>query len=96
MVTKAIRGEGIKSYCIEDLTPREMEQISEMRSRVHEILHSHRPDSEKKIYLTDDELFTIEAILQTLLGIHSAAQQTSAFDHMKKTIVDIYNQSIHD
>ena len=92
MVTKAIRGEGIKSYCIEGLTPREFEQLCEMRARVYEVLESHKSTSEKRTYLTDDELFTIEAILQTLTGPYTVVE-TSDFDRMKKSLIFVYNKS---
>lgn len=92
MVTKAIRGEGIKSYCIENLTPHEFEQMCEMRTRVHKVLESHKHKSEKKVYLTDDELFIIEAMLQVLTGPYTVAE-TSDFDRMKKSLMSVYDKS---
>lgn len=92
MVTKAIRGEGITSYCIENLTPHEFEQMCEMRTRVHEVLESHKHKSEKKVYLTDDELFTIEAMLNVLTGPYTVVG-TSEFDKMKKSLMSIYDKS---
>lgn len=92
MVTKAVKGEGVKSYCIEDLTPREMEQMCEMRFRIHEILESHKSASEKRMYLSDDELFVIEAMLQVLTGPYTV-RTTSDFDNMKKQLIAVYNKS---
>lgn len=92
MATKAIRGEGIISYSIEGLTPREFEQLCEMRTRVHEVLESHKHRSEKKVYLTDDELFLIEAMLEVLTGA-LAVIETSNFDRLKKNLMSVYNKS---
>ena len=62
-VAKA-HGTGVVSYDILDITPLEMHELCAIRTRVFNVLKSHQKwHKGKKLYLSDDDLETIAAIL---------------------------------
>lgn len=51
-----------------EFTTRELEQMAKVCNKVTSIIENHKSkDSEKKEYLSDDDLYRIEAILMCIL-----------------------------
>lgn len=59
-------GEGVVSYDIFEISNAEMDQMIEMRNRVGEVISNHLTNSDKKIYLSDNELVKVWSILSVL------------------------------
>lgn len=68
MKTKIKTAEAIVGKTVE-FTTQELEQMAKVCNRVVEVLESHRTPSQapKKMYLTDDDLYRLEAILMCIL-----------------------------
>ena len=68
MKTKLRTAEAIVGKTVE-FTTQELEQMAQMTVRVIEVLESHRTQSQapKKLYLTDDDLYRLEAIFMCIL-----------------------------
>lgn len=83
MKTNGNEGKGIVSYDILDLTPTEMQAIIKMRQKVGAVIFNHRPENgdKKKMYLDDNELKQIWAIL-TVLSEDVKSNATTAFDSL--------------
>lgn len=92
MKTNKNRGEGIVSYDILDLTPAEMQAIIKIRQRIAKIILNHSSEKgEKKMYLGDEELKQIWAIL-TVLSEDVKSDATTAFD----SILDRHSADLTD
>lgn len=61
----------------------EMRQMRELNSRIKNILDSHKEGSEKKEYISDDDLTLMHAILSVFTKEY-ADTQTSAFNDFLK------------
>ena len=77
-----------KSYAIvgttiSDINNREMRQMYELKNRIKNVLDSHKDNSEKKEYISDDDLRLTHAILSVFTKEY-ADTQTSTFDDFLK------------
>lgn len=77
MKTMSNHGTGIVSYDILDLTPSEMDQMIETRELLRKNLINHK-SSEKKEYLTDEQLTDIFSIFVRLTDSRQM-QTTNSF-----------------
>lgn len=73
----------VASTDIRDINCREMRQMYELNNRVKSVLDSHKEKSEKKEYISDEDLKLISAILSVFTK-DFADTQTSAFDDFLK------------
>lgn len=76
---------GVVSTDVRDINNREMRQMFELKNRINDVLASHKPNSKKKKYISDDDLKLTSAILRVFTREY-AATQTSAFDDELKDI----------
>jgi hypothetical protein len=84
-------GTGIVSYDILDINPLEMHEMCAIRTRVFTVLKSHQKwHKGKKLYLSDDDLETIAAIL-TEFTKDADKLAESAFLKRKKAV----NEAMH-
>ena len=74
---------GVESYNIESVNLNEMRQMAELKSHIKNILDSHKKDSEKKEYISDDNLKLMYAILSVFTQDYSNDAK-SAFDEFLK------------
>ena len=78
MKTKVNKEFGIVGMTIE-LNVREMDTLVDQRNRVEWILKSHSSSSEKKQYLTDEDLLMLKSILTVLTKGYQTTNETNAF-----------------
>ena len=83
MKIKKNRELAICSVDILDINCVEMKQMSDLNNRIKNILNSHKKDSEKKEYISDDDLNLMYAILSVFTKEYSSSL-TSAFDDFLK------------
>lgn len=69
----------IASVSIENINGKEMRQMHELKNRIKNVLNSHKDNSEKKEYVSDDDLKLMHAILSVFTK-EFADTQTSTFD----------------
>lgn len=74
---------GVVSYDICSVNLNEMRQLTELKNRINSILISHAKDSEKKEYISDNDLKLMRAIL-CIFTKEYADNQTSVFDDFLK------------
>ena len=79
MKIKGNKSYGIVSTDVIDINNKEMNQMYELKNRIKNILDSHKEGSEKKEYVSDDDLTLMHAILSVFTKEY-ALTQTSAFD----------------
>lgn len=77
-----------REYClastdVRDINNKEMRQMHELNVRIKDVLDSHKPDSKKRKFISDDDLNLMRAIL-TVFTKEYASTQTSAFDDFLK------------
>ena len=77
----------IASTDVRNINNKEMRQMHELKTRIKEVLDSHKKESEKKEYINDEELSMMHAILCVFTKEYSSTQ-TSAFDDMLKELKD--------
>lgn len=65
------------------INSKEMRQMHELKVRIKNVLDSHKKDSEKKEYITDEDLHLMWAVLSVFTKEFSSTQ-TSAFDDLLK------------
>lgn len=82
MKTSIKTAEAIVGKTVE-FTTQEMEQMAKVCDRVVEVLESHKTQDGKKQYLTDDDLYRLEAILMCILETESYIG-TTCFDKYEK------------
>lgn len=86
MYINAEHGEGIIAYNAMGLTPLEMSQLNQMKTKVMTVLNSHHPKYQrKKIYLSDDDLATIAGILRSLT--YGSVERASSFDTAREAML---------
>lgn len=73
----------IASTDVRDINCKEMRQMHELNQRIVAVLASHEKDSEKKEYISDDDLNLMHAILTVFTKDFSSTQE-SAFDNFLK------------
>lgn len=78
-----------KSYAIVgtticDINNREMRQMHELNLRIKNVLDSHKKDSEKKEYISDDDLKLMHAILSVFTKEYSSMQESAFDDYLKE------------
>ena len=66
MEVNAVKGTGIGSYDILNVSLSEMDKMIEVRNNVFEILKSHDKNSKKKQYISDEQLEYIWVMLCVL------------------------------
>lgn len=69
----------IAGTTIENINNREMRQMHELNNRIKNVLDSHKEGSEKKEYISDDDLKLMHAILSVFTKDFAESQE-SAFD----------------
>lgn len=79
-----------REYCIgstdvRGINNKEMRQMHELKTRITEVLDSHKPEAEKRKYISDDDLKLMRAVLSVFTKEYSSTQ-TSAFDDELKEI----------
>lgn len=85
MKIKSEKSYAIVGTTICDINNREMRQMHELKLRVKAVLDSHKDGSEKKEYISDDDLKLMHAILNVFTKEYSDTQ-TSAFDDELKAM----------
>lgn len=83
MKIKGNKSYGIVSTDVVDINNKEMNQMFELNNRIKNVLDSHKEGSEKKEYVSDDDLKLMYAILSVFTKEYSSTQ-TSAFDDFLK------------
>ena len=91
MEVRGVKGTGIGSYDILDVSPSEMDKIIEVRNNVFEILKSHDENSKKKQYISDEQLEYIWAMLCVLTeGVQHRGE--NSFDKKLKEIKKVLHK----
>ena len=83
MTIKCNREYCLASIDVRDINNKEMRQMYELNNRIKNVLDSHKEGSEKREYISDDDLKLMYAILSTFTKEY-ADTQTSAFDKFLK------------
>ena len=83
MIIASNREYAITSTDVRDINNTEMRQMHELNVRIQDVLASHKPDSEKKKYISDDDLKLMHAILGVFTREFKNTQ-TSVFDEFLK------------
>lgn len=83
MKIKGNKSYGIVSTDVIDINNKEMQQMYELKNRIKNVLDSHKEGSEKKEYVSDDDLTLMHAVLSVFTKEY-ADTQTSAFDDFLK------------
>ena len=73
----------LTSTDVRGINNKEMRQMHELNNRIKAVLDSHKEGSEKREYISDDELKLMSAILSVFTKEYSNTQ-TSAFDDYLK------------
>lgn len=74
----------ISSVDVRGINCKELRQMHELNARIQCVLESHKEGSNKREYISDDDLMLMHAILTTFTGEY-ANTQTSAFDDYLKS-----------
>lgn len=85
MKIKGNKSYGIVSTDVIDINNKEMSQMYELKNRIDDVLISHKPGSEKKKYISDDDLKLMHAVLSVFTKEYEPTQ-TSAFDDFLKDV----------
>jgi hypothetical protein len=85
MKIKSEKSYAIVGTTICDIHNREMRQMHELNNRIKNVLNSHKGGSEKKEYISDDDLTLMHAILSVFTKEWSSLE-TSAFDDYLKEL----------
>ena len=83
MKIKSEKTYAIVGTSILDINNKEMKQMHELNNRIKNVLDSHKEGSEKREYISDDDLKLMHAIL-SIFTKEYADTQTSAFDEFLK------------
>ena len=84
METKVITREAIVGKHVE-FNSRELEQMAEMCDKIATVLDNHEKKDEKKIYLSDDDLYRLESIFMCILESEADFART-VFDCYELTL----------
>lgn len=84
METKVIIRESIVGKHVE-FNSRELEQMAEMCDKITTVLDNHEKKDEKKIYLSDDDLYRLESIFMCILETEANFAHT-VFDDYELTL----------
>ena len=84
METKVIIREAIVGKRVE-FNSRELEQMAEMCDKIATVLDNHEKKDEKKVYLSDDDLYRLESIFMCILETESDVAKT-VFDSYELTL----------
>lgn len=82
----------VKDFTLAGVTLADMYFMSKLYKRVSDILVNHLMPEEKKIYLTDDELYDILSVLDTLTQGHRTTLKKSAFEETKEIILKSHEE----
>ena len=83
----------IASTDVRGINNKEMRQMHELNKRIIDVLASHNENSEKKEYITDDDLVLMHAILSVFTKEYSNTQE-SAFDAFLKEEEEAHNEDV--
>lgn len=83
---------GVVGYDIDGVNLNEMRQLTELRNRINNVLISHAKDSEKKEYVSDDDLKLMFAVLSVFTKDYTL-DNSSAFDDFLKEEAEKENKS---
>lgn len=84
MRTELIHGEAIVGKHVA-FTMVEIRQISEVLNKVEKVIESHNDDKAKNLYLSDDDLYRLEAIFMCILESESD-YATTCFDKYEESM----------
>lgn len=84
METKVIIREAVVGKHVE-FNSRELEQMAEMCDKIATVLDNHEKKDEKKIYLSDDDLYRLESIFMCILETEADFAYT-VFDGYELTL----------
>lgn len=84
METKVIIREAVVGKHVE-FNSRELEQMAEMCDKIATVLDNHEKKDEKKIYLSDDDLYRLESIFMCILETEADFART-VFDGYELTL----------
>lgn len=84
METKVIIREAIVGKHVE-FNSRELEQMAQMCDKIATVLDNHEKKDEKKIYLSDDDLYRLESIFMCILETEADFAHT-VFDTYELTL----------
>ena len=73
----------IASTDVRGINNREMRQMYELNKRIVDVLDSHKPESKKKKFISDDDLSLMHAVLSVFTKEYESTQN-SAFDDFLK------------
>lgn len=85
MTIKSNESYGVVGYNIEDVNLNEMRQMAELKTRIDDVLISHKSDSKEKKYISDDDLKLMHAILSVFTKEYEP-MPSSAFDNFLKQV----------
>lgn len=92
MYIQTEKGEGVVAYNVMNLTPAEMQVINTMDRKIADVLVSHREDFKgKKLYLSDEDLFSLRGILFTFARF-APATNLNTFTATKDELVKDFNE----
>ena len=91
MKTNKNYGQGVTSIDIIDVNMLEVRQMNELKNKINDVLVNHKEKKEKKIYLSDDDLTLMYAILRTFTKDVDSSM-TSSFDETLKEMEKAYEQ----
>lgn len=84
METRVIIREAIVGKHVE-FNSRELEQMAEMCDKIATVLDNHEKKDEKKVYLSDDDLYRLESIFMCILESEADFAHT-VFDSYELTL----------
>ena len=82
----------IKDFSFIGVTVADMYFMSSLYKRVSDILISHIDPNKKKEYISDDELYDVLSVLDTLTQGHRTVLKKSAFEETREIIVKSHEE----
>lgn len=86
MKTELIVKEAVVGKHVE-FTTRELTQMAEMCDKIATVIDNHEKNEEKKVYLSDDDLYRLESIFMCIL---------ESENEIAKTVFDTYELTLRN
>lgn len=83
----------IESYDVMGLSNADMRELTRLYDRVNEVLVNHVQGAEKKIYLNDEDLYSLVSVLDVLTENNRRSLQESVFERRMKQIKEFHTAS---
>ena len=71
-----------------------MRQMFELKTRIDNVLISHKPDSKEKKYINDDDLKLMHAILSVFTQEYESTQTSAFNDFLKNAEEQLKQQAV--